>query len=203
MATKLLRKIAFATTGEHVGRLRYFSQHNYYRKKLSNLEPLGALKSRSNRQWRRIESALYEKLNELDFYDLYLLISPEHRELADFDFEYLEADHGREYALSELRRWIVESHLYNELDRVEMDFTHVKSKRPVSIDHFSRQGRRAIKYGHTLKERKKDIRAEASKQNRRRASEALSFNVTNLAMRSPQRSPNAPNFKPALSLAAA
>lgn len=203
MATKLLRKIAPATVGAHLGGLRSYTQDNYYRKALSNKEPYSALQYRSNRQWHRLESALYEKLAELDFYNLYLLILPEYRDEVCFDFEQLEAWRGDPAALTHLRRWIVENHLYNELDRVEMDFTRVKSKRPVSIDHFSRQGRRAIKYGHTLKERRKDIREEASKQNRRRASEALSFNVTNLAMRSPQRSPNAPNFMPALSLAAA
>lgn len=196
MTSKLLRKIAPASAGEHVGGLRWFDK-NIYGKELNT----GALYFGINRQWRRIEESLNAQLAPLDFYDLYILISPEHRDQADLDFESMEAGRGRDYALSAMRRWIKESHLHTELIRVEMDFTRVKSKRPESIILFSRESRRAFKSEKSLEARINKSTNET--KFKEREADFQSFHVTNLAMRSPQRSPNAPNFVPALSLAAA
>lgn len=196
MATKLLRKIAPSTPLQHSGRLLSFNR-NCLGRELNK----GALDFGSNRQWRRIEKAVSVQVLQLSFYELNnTLIAPNEREQVYDDFDTLVIRYGEAEALAELRRLIVDNHLWTELLRVSMDFTCVKSKRPEYAFDESREVRRATKQGKT----KEQLTSKKQAQDRKTTKhDWQGLKVTNLAMRSVLRSPNAPNTLPALSLAAA
>ena len=185
MATKLLRKIAPSTPVQYSGRLLGFNR-NCLGRELNK----GALDFGSNRQWRRIEKAVSVQVLQLSFYELNnTLIAPNEREQVYDDFDTLVIRYGEAKALDIMRSWIVDNHLWSELLRVSMDFTCVRSKHPDNI---------AIKLMKVLKELKIQVK-DLLKQTQ----VSYRLKVIKPVMRLPQRSPNAPNYSPALSLAAA
>lgn len=184
MASKLLRKIAPSTPVQHSGRLLGFDR-NCLGRELNK----GALDFGSNRQWRRLEKVISAQVLQLSFYELSTLIASYEREQAYDDFDILVMRYGEAKALDIMRSWIVDNHLWTELLRVSMDFTCVRSKH---LDNI------AIKLMKVLQELKLQV-----KKLLKQTQDSYRLKVIKPVMRLPQRSPNAPNYSPALSLAAA
>lgn len=184
MASKLSRTIPPATPVLYVGWLRSFDQ-NIFGRDLT----VRALDFGSNRTWRRVEKSLYKQVANLTLADIFTLIAPEHQWAIENDFYELEMRKNRDYAMEQLRLYLVENYLHTELLRVAYDPT---APLPKLLPLLATQLLNAF-------ESVKRAARELLKQLRRR----FRFSVITPAIRLPQRSPNAPNTAPALSLVAA
>jgi hypothetical protein len=178
MASKLSKTIGNATPLNYVGRLRYFDPH----KSILDFNP-------SKRVFRRIQKSVNKQLKTLSFYDLNTLIAPNDRWAVHEDFMYLDGLRSEQEALELLRAFIIENHFCSELVRVAYDPT---APLPKLLPLLATQLLNAY---------------ELVKQEARKALKQLGrqfrFSVITPAIQLPQRSPNAPNTAPALSLVAA
>ena len=184
MASKLFRKIQPATPINNVGRLRYFDL-SFGGKDLN----VYALDFGSNRKWRRIESNLHKQVNNLESPELFDLVATQDCEQVLDDFIYLFDEKGQEYALNQLRLYLVENHLSKELIKFAVDFSipqpkAIKLTITSLLSAFKRHEAKAKKVLKLLRE-------------------SYRFSSIIPALLLPQQSPNAPNTAPAFSLAAA
>ncbi len=178
MASKLFRTIGNATPLNHVGRLRYFDST----KSILDFDP-------SKRVFRRIQKSLTKQLATLSFYDLNTLIVPSDRWAVYEDFVDLEGLRGEQEALELLRAFIIENHLCSELVRIAYDPTKPLPKLlPLLVTQLL----------NAFEIIKQEARQALKKLHRQ-----FRFSVITPAIQLPQRSPNAPNTAPALSLVAA
>ena len=178
MASKLLRSIRISTPVRFVGRLRYFNPA----KSILDFDP-------SKRDFRRVKDAVSRQIAPLNFYDLNTLVAPDDRQSIYDDFMEIESHIGEAAALDLLRAYLVENHLCNELVRIAYDPTAPLPKPlPLLATHL-------LNAFELLKQEAR----KALKQLRHK----FRFSVVTPAIQLPQRSPNAPNTAPALSLVAA
>lgn len=185
MASKLSRVIPPATPVLHVGSLRYFDRNLGSYKDLN----VRALDFGSNRAWRRIEKNLTKQVANLELCDLLPLIAPENQWEIENDFYTLEMRKDRAYAMEQLRLYLVENYLCNELLRVAYDPT---KPLPKLLPLLATQ----LLNAYELVKQKARM---TLKQLRR----IFRFSVFTPFIQLPQRSPNAPNTAPAFSLVAA
>ena len=141
----------------------------------------------SNRKWRRIEKRVQKQLINSTWNNTIKLIAPDDREDIVEDFKDFIASYGEEKALNYLREYICANFIYGQLIKHNVDFfAQVKSKRPINLIS------ELIKLVQEIKLRVKELLKQLHQSNR--------FKIIRPAMLLPQRSPNAPNFLPALSL---
>jgi len=184
MASKLLRTIGNATPLHYVGRLRYFDQ-NIFGRELN----VRALSHGSNRTWNRLEKRLHKQVANLELFDLLELVAEKDREAIENDFYYLYESKNRDYALEQLRLYLVEAHLENELVRVAYDPSAplpklVPLRRSQLFNAFNKI-------------------TQAARQSLKRLNRLHRFRFIASHIASTQQTPNAPNTALAFSLAAA
>lgn len=191
MASKLFRTIKPNTSLENVGRLKWFDPE----RSIFGLE--------NNRDCRRVKATIEKQVSNLEFYDLMTLVEPDEREILYQDFFDLAESKGEQVALERVRKLIVQNFLYKELVRLRIDFTQPFENMElyltalyISNQPFSEYLRKQLKRETFLGERRI---SEALMRLRIAHSAWLLQQVTKL----PQVSPNAPNYLPAISLAAA
>lgn len=178
MASKLLRTIGNSTPLNDVGRLRYFDSTE----SILSFNP-------SKRVFRRIQKSLSKQLATLSFYDLNTLIAPQDRWAVYEDFVDLVSLRGEQEALELLRAFIIENHLCRELVRIAYDPTKPLPKLvPLLLTQLL----------HAF-----EIKKQEARQALKRLHRQFRFSSFTPAIQLPQRSPNAPNTAPALSLVAA
>jgi hypothetical protein len=178
MASKLLRSIRFSTPVRNVGCLRYFNPA----KSILDFDP-------SKRDFRRVKAAVSRQIAALSFYDLSTLVAPDDRQAIYDDFMEIESRIGESAALDLLRAYLVENHLCNELVRIAYDPT---KPIPGLLRLLATQLLNAF-----------EILKSRAREALKRLHRSFRFSVITPAIQLPQRSPNAPNTAPALSLAAA
>jgi hypothetical protein len=178
MASKRARLIHSLKHIEHVGSLKWF-------------KPSQSLPStyQSNRKFRRIMVTANRQLAPLSFYELFQFVALSDREMIFEDFRDIELEFGESKALNLLRDYFIENYLYSELIRISYDPT-----KPLP-------GLIQLLKTHLLN-------ALAIENSRVRQAllllrNSFKFKVITPAILLPQRSPNAPNTAPALSLVAA
>ena len=177
MASKLSKTISNATPLNHVGRLPYFDSTK------------SILDFNSTRAFRKVKKTLDKKLATLSFYDLNTLIAPSNRWAIYEDFVDLEGLRGEQEALELLRAFIIENHLCSELIRMAYNPTKPLPKLlPLLVTQLL----------NAFEIIKQEARQALKKLHRQ-----FRFSVITPAIQLPQRSPNAPNTAPALSLVAA
>lgn len=184
MASKLFRKIQPATPINYVGSLRYFDM-SFGGKDLN----VYALDFGSNRKWRRIEANLHKQVANLELWELFALIAPEHQWAIENDMYELESRKNYEYAIKQLKLYLVENHLLGQLVKLAVDFSippHKAAKLKIAA-------LRKIYANKLLQESKTKVRLRRS----------YTFSSITPALLLTQESPNAPNTAPAFSLAAA
>ena len=185
MASKLFRKIQRATPINNVGRLRYFDL-SFGGKDLN----VYALDFGSNRKWRRIESNLFNQVSNLELPELLDLVATKDCELVTNDYFHLVEIKGQEYALKQLKLFLVENHLIKELVKFAVDFSIPQSKIiRLSITPLVRT--------YKLREAKTLFRIKKLRIRN------YSFSLITPVLHLTQQAPNAPNTAPAFSLAAA
>ena len=177
MASKLSRKIAHATPLENVGRL------------LRHDPGISILDFGRNRNWRRVERALYRQVKNLGFYDLNTLVAPDQRELVYHDFIDLQMSIGEAEALKRLRSFLVENKLCAELIRLAVDFS-------LAINLDLPKKLKLVSEREISEKRKAREVAKILQQSFRTS-------IYSPVIQLPQVAPNAPNTLPAFSLAAA
>ena len=189
MATKLLRKIPSNSqfSDSEAGQwttLKYWNDRYH-----PGYSPLSNNWG-NNRLWRRIEKKLLAQLNTSDFQQIMELIAPKDREAIYDDFRDILDWHSEEKALNDLRQFLCANFIWLQLVKHKVDFsTPIKSKRPINLII------QLLKLLQEIKLHVKDLLKQLHQSNR--------FKIIRPAMLLPQRSPNAPNFLPALSLAVA
>jgi hypothetical protein len=178
MAANRARSIRYQIPLHNVGRLKWF-------------KPSQSLLSiyQSNRKFRRIMATANRQLAPLSFYELFQFVALSDREMIYEDFRDIELEFGESKALDLLRDYFIENYLFNELIRISYDPT-----KPLP-------GLIQLLKTHLLN-------ALAIENSRVRQAllllrNSFKFNVITPAILLPQRSPNAPNTAPALSLVAA
>jgi hypothetical protein len=184
MASKLFRKIQRATPINNVGRLRYFDL-SFSGKDLN----VYALDFGSNRKWRRIESNLFKQVSNLELPELLDLVATKDCELVTHDYFHLVEIKGQEYALNQLKLYLIENHLLKELIKFAVDFSippHKAAKLKIAA-------LRKIYFAKLVQVRKSKVLLHRS----------YTFSSISPLLLLTQQSPNAPNTPPALSLAAA
>lgn len=184
MASKLFRTIQRATPINNVGRLRYFDL-SFGGKDLN----VYALDFGSNRKWRRIESNLFKQVSNLELPELLDLVATKDCELVTSDYFYLVEIKGQEYALKQLKLFLVENHLIKELVKFAVDFS-IPQPKAIKLTITS-----LLSAYNRLEAKAKEILKLLSKSFR--------HSVITPALLLPQQAPNAPNTAPAFSLAAA
>lgn len=144
----------------------------------------------NNRKWRRINEKYFAQLISLDFHEIMKLIAPKDQEAIYEDFRDILDWHSEEKALNDLRQFLCANFIWLQLVKHKVDFsTPIKSKRPINLII------QLLKLLQEIKLHVKDLLKQLHQSNR--------FKIIRPAMLLPQRSPNAPNFLPALSLAVA
>lgn len=184
MASKLLRKIAPNTPmpAYLLGALKDWNDRYH-----PGESPLNRA---SDRNWRRIEIRVQEQLANSNWDNTMKLIAPDDREDIVEDFKDFVDSHGEEQALNYLREYLCANFIYGQLIKHNVNFfVQAKSKRPINLIS------ELIKLVQEIKLRVKELLKQLHQSNR--------FKIIRPAMLLPQRSPNAPNFLPALSLAVA
>jgi len=187
MATKLLRKIPSNSqfSDSEAGQwttLKYWNDRYHPGK--------SPLFYENNRLWRRINEKYLAQLIGLEFHEIMDLIAPDHREAIFDDFMDVLDNHTEEKALNDLRQFLCANFIWLQLVKHKVDFsTPIKSKRPINLII------QLLKVMQEIKLHVKDLLKQLHQSNR--------FKIIRPAMLLPQRSPNAPNFLPALSLAVA
>jgi hypothetical protein len=185
MASKLSKTISPNTPVLNVGRLLHFDQNILGREDLN----LRALDFGSNRAWRRIEKNVSKQVANLGLGELLALVAEKDREVIYQDFYQLEARKNSLYAITQLRLYLVENYLCNELLRVAYDPSKPLPKLlPLRVTQLL----------NAYEIKKREDREALTRLNRE-----FRFNAFAPAIQVPQKTPNAPNYTPALSLAAA
>jgi len=185
MASKLSRTISPNTPVLNVGRLLYFDQNILGREDLN----LKALDFGSNRTWRRIEKHVSNQVANLGLGELLALVAEKDREMLYQDFYQLEIRKNPAYAITQLRLYLVENYLCNELLRVAYDPSEPLPKlQPLLATQL-------FNAFEVLKQKSREALKRLNRQ--------FSFNAFAPAIQVPDKTPNAPNYTLALSLAAA
>jgi hypothetical protein len=177
MASNQLRTLRPNTPLDYVGRLRWFNPNKTM------------LSFRSNKQWLKFQNKEQVKLESKELWQLLNLINSHDHGTVIMDYELLAASRGEVEALALLRGYILEAHVTNELVRLGVDFTKpLLSQVSNYLKKLRRERReRYIKLQKVL----------------RYIQKSHGFTHGTPLRELPQRSPNAPNTLPALSLAAA
>lgn len=184
MASKLFRTIQRATPINNVGRLRYFDL-SFGGKDLN----VYALDFGSNRKWRRIESNLFKQVSNLELPELFDLVATKDCELVTSDYFYLVEIKGQEYALKQLKLFLVENHLIKELVKFGVDFSIPQPK--------------TIRLSITSLVRVYNLHKAKALRIKTLQVRSCTFSSITPVLHLTQQSPNAPNTAPAFSLAAA
>lgn len=184
MASKLFKTIGNATPLHNVGRLRYFDR-SYGGKDLN----VRALDFGSNRAIRRFYERTSQQVTNKDLVDLLLLVHENDAKTLANDFYILERDKNQKYALEQLRLYLVEAHIVNELVRIAYDPT---APLPKQLPLLATDLLNAF-----------ELVRQATRQALERLNQYFRFIAFKPAIQLPQRLPNAPNTATAFSLVAA